>query len=69
MKRLVSFAVAPITLVIAIIIAISAQAVSLAPSASEIDHSVSVALNRLYSHDEEARALGAKDQAGSFATL
>jgi lipid-binding SYLF domain-containing protein len=63
MKRLVSVAVAPIALVMAIIIAINAQAVSLAPSASEIDHSVSVALNQLYSHDEGARALGAKAQA------
>ena len=63
MKRLVSVAVAQIAFVMAIVIAINAQAVSLAPSASEIDQGVSVALNQLYSYDEGARALGAKAQA------
>lgn len=63
MKRLVSIAVAHIALVMGILIAINAQAVSLAPSASEIDQSVRVALSNLYSHNEAASALGAKAQA------
>jgi lipid-binding SYLF domain-containing protein len=61
MRRFVTVAIAQV--VIAILITINAQAASLAPSTSEIDRNVSAALRQLYSHNEGARALGAKAQA------
>jgi lipid-binding SYLF domain-containing protein len=59
MKRLISIAVAQVV-TIAILLTITAQAASIAPSASEIDRNVTAALSQLYSHDQAARALAAK---------
>jgi lipid-binding SYLF domain-containing protein len=60
MKSFVAVAIAQVALAIAILVTISAQAASLAPSASEIDRKASAALSQLYSQNEGARALGAK---------
>jgi lipid-binding SYLF domain-containing protein len=63
MKRLAIFAFAPILLASATLTAVNARAASLAPSTSEINRNVTSALSSLYSHNEAARALGAKAQA------
>lgn len=63
MQRLGTVILAQIVLISAIIIATHVQADSLAPSAYEINRSVTAALNRLYSQNEAARALGARAQA------
>src|SRR5690242_3052976 len=60
MKFSLSMAVAQTALMLSILITASAQAALLAPSASEIDRSVTTALSQLYSHNQAARALGAK---------
>jgi lipid-binding SYLF domain-containing protein len=60
MKRSSTIALAQIALTFVILIATYAQADSLAPSASDIDRSVSTALRALYSQNEAARTLGAK---------
>jgi lipid-binding SYLF domain-containing protein len=60
MKRSSTLALAQILATCVILIAIYAQADSLAPSASEIDRSVTTALSVLYSQNEAARALGAR---------
>jgi lipid-binding SYLF domain-containing protein len=60
-----SAATASITMMLAILLAATAstQVGPLAPSASEIDRSVSAALNNLYSTNAAAPALGAKAKA------
>jgi lipid-binding SYLF domain-containing protein len=63
MKGLTTVAFGQIALTCMILIAAGAPAASLAPGASEIDRNVSIALRELYSHNEGARALGAKAEA------
>ncbi len=61
MKRSSTVVLAQIVLTGATVIAAAhTQAASLAPSASEIDRSVTIALNQLYTHNAAARALGSK---------
>jgi hypothetical protein len=54
--------VAPLQIVLGFALSVMAFA-QLAPSASEIDRSVTTALRELYSHNEAANALGAKAKA------
>ncbi len=54
--------VAPLQIVLGFALSVMAFA-QLAPSASEIDRSVTTALRELYSHNEAAKALGAKAKA------
>ncbi len=63
MKRLAIIAFAQIAIISAMLIVADARAASLAPSAPEIDRSVTAALSSLYSHNEAARTLGAKAKA------
>lgn len=63
MKRLGTFGLAQIALISVILIATHAHAASLAPSAYQIDQSVTNALNQLYAQNEAARALGSKARA------
>jgi lipid-binding SYLF domain-containing protein len=63
MKRLGIIGLAQLALTSAILIAAYVQAASFAPSAYEIDQSVTNALNQLYAHNEAARALGSKAKA------
>lgn len=62
-KQSAALAVLPIALVGLLAIAASAQVGPLAPSASEIDSNVSAALSSLYSHNDAAKALGARAKA------
>jgi lipid-binding SYLF domain-containing protein len=63
MKRLAAVLLAQITLGSLLAVAAFAQIPSLAPKASEIDQNVTAALRDLYSHNEAAKALGAKAKA------
>ncbi|HVA83926.1 MAG TPA: YSC84-related protein [Candidatus Binataceae bacterium] len=63
MKRFTAVLLAQITLGSLLAAAAFAQLPSLAPKASEIDRDVTVALRDLYSHNETAKALGAKAKA------
>jgi lipid-binding SYLF domain-containing protein len=64
MKRSSTVLLAQIALTCAILIAAAhAQAASFAPSAYEIDQSVTIALNHLYAQNEAARALGSRAKA------
>lgn len=63
MQRFAAVLLAQITLGSLIAVAAFAQMPSLAPSASEIDQGVSAALRDLYSHNQAAKALGAKAKA------
>ena len=63
MKRLAAVLLVQVTLGLVLAVAASAQIPSLAPTASEIDRNASAALRELYSHNETAKALGAKAKA------
>ncbi len=63
MKRFTAVLLAQITLGSLLAAAAFAQLPSLAPKASEIDRDVTAALRDLYSHNETAKALGAKAKA------
>jgi lipid-binding SYLF domain-containing protein len=63
MKRLAAVVLAQFALTSVILIAANVDASSLVPSAPEIDQSVNAALSELYTHNEAARALGAKAKA------
>jgi lipid-binding SYLF domain-containing protein len=60
MKILRSLFSAQLALIFTILLTFNAQAALLAPTASEIDRSVSAALHKLYAHNAAARALSAK---------
>jgi lipid-binding SYLF domain-containing protein len=60
LKRLAIVALLQIVLGSALRVTGFAQVPSLAPNASEIDQNVTAALRELYSHNEAAKALGAK---------
>ena len=62
-KRLAAAVVLPIALAQFLAIAALAQVGPLAPTASEVDRNVSTALRNLYSHNEAAKALGARAKA------
>ena len=63
MKRLAAVLLVQVTLGLVLAVAAFAQIPSLAPTASEIDRNASAALRELYSHNEAAKALGAKAKA------
>ena len=63
MKRLAAVLLVQVTLGLVLAVAAFAQIPSLAPTASEIDRNASAALRELYSHNETAKALGAKAKA------
>jgi hypothetical protein len=60
--------VAPLQIVLCFALSVMAF-VQLAPSASEIDRSVTTALRELYSHNEAAKALGARAKAASYSRI
>src|SRR5260370_31835654 len=62
-KRLAAAVVLPIALAQFLAIAALAQVGPLAPTASDVDRNVSTALRNLYSHNEAAKALGARAKA------
>jgi lipid-binding SYLF domain-containing protein len=62
MRRLTHVVFAQIMLT-SVLVAAHVQAASLAPSASEIDTTVTAALSKLYAHNEGAKALAGRAQA------